>query len=179
MKLSLKQKGVLRGMAAGVLAAVAIISFGAYSNPFNFTDELPVSQRLSVAIQAIALLAACLVFAVARLARHRFFTPEDIDGGGFHTSTDRAALLQSLLQNTLEQAVLATLIYMAWATTMPGSTLSVVMLAAAAFVIGRVLFFVGYRKGAPSRALGFALTFYPSVGMLVCIFVTQVWRIAA
>lgn len=179
MKLSLKQEGVLRGMAAGVMVAGGIISIGAYVNPFNFTDELPMPQRLSVAIQSLTLLAVCLVVAVGRLAKYRFTTPEDIDGGGSHECSDQAALLQSLLQNTLEQAVLATLIYMAWAATMPGSTLSVVILAAIAFIVGRVLFFVGYQKGAPSRAFGFALTFYPSVGMLVCILVTQVWRAAA
>ena len=41
--------------------------------------------------------------------------------------------------------------------------------AATLFVIGRVLFWRGYASGAPARALGFALTFYPQVVMLVVI----------
>ena len=41
--------------------------------------------------------------------------------------------------------------------------------AAMLFVIGRVLFWRGYASGAPHRALGFALTFYPQVVMLVVI----------
>jgi len=50
---------------------------------------------------------------------------------------------------------------------MPGQTLSVIPLSAIAFSVGRVLFFTGLKGGAPSRALGFALTFYPSVAMLI------------
>ena len=70
MKLSKKQRGVLRGMAPGALAAVAIISLGAYSNPFDYTEDLTLSQRLSVAIRAGALLAACL-------AVHLLIAPKD------------------------------------------------------------------------------------------------------
>ncbi|MBT7110834.1 MAG: MAPEG family protein, partial [Proteobacteria bacterium] len=33
----------------------------------------------------------------------------------------------------------------------------------------RILFFAGYSGGAPSRAAGFALTFFPSVLMLILI----------
>jgi hypothetical protein len=50
---------------------------------------------------------------------------------------------------------------------MPGAVLSVAALAAITFVIGRLLFFAGYRASAAMRAPGFALTFYPSVAMLV------------
>ena len=35
------------------------------------------------------------------------------------------------------------------------------------FLLGRVLFFAGYAGGAPRRALGFALTFYPTVTLLL------------
>ena len=60
---------------------------------------------------------------------------------------------------------------------MPASTLSTVPLAALAFAIGRVLFFRGYGDGARARALGFALTFYPSLAMLLCNGPYLVWRL--
>lgn len=41
----------------------------------------------------------------------------------------------------------------------------------ALFVVGRLLFWIGYADGAKARALGFALTFYPSVAGLVIIVV--------
>ena len=64
--------------------------------------------------------------------------------------------------------------YASWAVIMPTQRLSVLPLAAISFGIGRVLFFVGYRKGASFRALGFAMTFYPSVLMLLCLVLFQV-----
>ena len=39
--------------------------------------------------------------------------------------------------------------------------------AAFLFAIGRMLFIVGYRRGATGRSLGFALTFYPTVLLFV------------
>ena len=52
---------------------------------------------------------------------------------------------------------------------MPQAWQAAVPVAVILFVIGRVLFWRGYAHGAPARALGFALTFYPSVVMLVVI----------
>ena len=104
-----------------------------------------------------------MLICVARLAKHRFFTPEDIDGSALTPGTDRARLLQALLQNTLEQAVLAIPVYFCGAVVLPGSWLGAVFAAAAMFFVGRICFFAGYAGGAPSRAYGFALTFYPTV----------------
>jgi len=50
---------------------------------------------------------------------------------------------------------------------MPVSWIAAIPAAVVLFVLGRVLFLRGYRGGAPSRAIGFALTFYPTVLMLV------------
>jgi len=173
LSLSRKQHGVLRGMAGGAAIAGAIIIFGIGLNPFGFSPQLSLEGRVSVAIQSSSLLAICLAVAIGRLARHRFFTPEDIDGGGLRPGSNRAILLQSLLQNTLEQSVLALLTYVAWAAAMPADWLSVVPLAAVSFMLGRLLFFAGYGSGAPSRALGFTMAFYPSLAMLLCIAVAE------
>jgi hypothetical protein len=89
-----------------------------------------------------------MIIAVARMARQRFFSPEDIDGGVTSTDTPRAQLLQTLLQNTLEQSLIALLVYLGWALTMPATWLSVVPVAALAFAMGRILFFLGYEEGA-------------------------------
>jgi MAPEG family len=174
MTLSEKQRGVLRGMAIGALAAVLLIVLGVVLNPFGYRPDVTISERLSIALKASAFLCLFLAVSVGRLAQHRFFTPEDIDGGGLTMGSDRAKLLQSILQNTLEQSVLAVFVYLSWAILMPWSWLSVIPLAAIAFGVGRILFFSGYRHGAPSRAVGFTLAFYPSLGMLACILVSIV-----
>ena len=156
-------------MAAAIAAAIVSVGIGIGLDPFGFSSQLSLAERASIAIQASSLLAICLAVAIGRPAKHRFFTPEDIDGSGLRPGSDRAILLQSLLQNTLEQSVLALLVYLAWAAAMPASWLSVVPLAAISFAAGRIMFFAGYGSGAPSRALGFTMTFYPSVAMLLCI----------
>jgi len=78
-----------------------------------------------------------------------------------------AKLLQALLQNTLEQTVLAFPVYLAASLVFPARFLPMVAAAAALLVVGRIRFFRGYARGAPSRAAGFGLTFYPSVALLV------------
>jgi uncharacterized membrane protein YecN with MAPEG domain len=176
MKLTEKQTGVLKGIIIGMSIAVAIIFIGSYFNPFYFSESSSEFDRLEIAIKSALFPAIFLVISVGRLAKHRFFTPEDIDGGGFSEDTEHARILQSLLQNTLEQFCIAFAAYLAWAIVMPATWMSVIPLAAIAFAIGRVMFFSGYKKGAPSRAVGFTLTFYPSVLMLICAISTTIWQ---
>lgn len=133
-------------------------------------------ERIAFALRADAFLALWLAISVGLLARHRFFTPEDIDGGGLIPGTETANILQATLQNTLEQTVLAVLVHLAWAALMPISWMSAIPAAVVLFWGGRVLFVRGYRGGAPSRAVGFALTYYPSVLMLVLVIGAAVGR---
>ena len=177
MALTKKQTGVLIGMAIGMAISLNIILVGAWYNPFSFSASSSLTTRLATAIAWSVLPALFLVASVARLAKHRFFTPEDIDGGGgLSHDSKQALLLQTLLQNTLEQLLIAIVIYPAWAVMMPADWMSVVPLAAISFAIGRVLFFSGYKSGAPSRSLGFALTFYPTALMLITIIGRVVWK---
>jgi len=178
MSLTKKQKGVAVGMAVGMVISLSIVIIGAWLNPFSYNATLTRAEILSITLQWLLLPSVFLVVSIGRLAKHRFFTPEDIDGGGgLSQDTGRAQYLQTLLQNTLEQLVIAIVVYPGWAITMPVHWLSVVPLAAISFAIGRILFFSGYKGGAPSRALGFALTFYPSVLMLLCMIAVILWRL--
>ena len=111
-----------------------------------------------------------LLASIGMLARQRFFNPEDIDGGGLTAGSAQSKVLQSVLQNTLEQAVLAVFVHVAWAAIMPLERMAVLPMAAILFTIGRLFFWCGYHRGAAGRALGFGLTFYPTVllfGLLI------------
>ena len=176
MALTDKQTGVLKGMMKGGAIAIAIVVLGTLFNPFGFNELMPPINKLNTAIMWSLIPTIFLAISIGRLAKHRFFTPEDIDGGGLSVGSSRAKLLQSLLQNTFEQTVLATLVYCAWAVVMPVTWLSVIPLAAISFGLGRILFFVGYEKGAPSRAVGFTICFYPSLLMLITISGTIIWQ---
>ena len=161
------QIGVARGMAFALLTAVVgfPVAVTLVSRVWNLGSDL--TSRITLASWVLLLPAATLFLCIARLAKHRFFTPEDIHGSALTRGTDKARLLQSLLQNTLEQCCLAVPVYVAGAIVAPSFILPVVPAAAVMFFVGRVLFFAGYAKGAPARAYGFALTFYPTVLLLV------------
>jgi hypothetical protein len=119
--------------------------------------------------------ALALFIAIARLAKHRFFSFEDIDGSALGAGTEQAKLLQALLQNTLEQTSLAVPVYLAALFSAPVPIRAAVPACACAFLVGRMLFFIAYRRGAVARSFGFALTFYPTAILLFW----QLWEFAS
>jgi hypothetical protein len=146
-------------MALGFAATVA-----AFLWPWPLTMN---ADRLSLWLACAVLAALWLALAVALLARHRFFSAQDIDGAGLTQASGRAQLLQALVQNTLEQAALAVTAWGAWLFVAPAGPAETVIICAGLFSVGRLLFFLGYAHGAAARSLGFTLTFYPSVALLV------------
>ncbi|PCH60503.1 MAG: hypothetical protein COC19_05860 [SAR86 cluster bacterium] len=169
------QISVVKSMLFGVCIALAIVLVGMFFNPFAYQASLNTNEKLSIVISFSVIPASCLAIAIARLAKHRFFSAQDIVGAGIAKDTAQAQLLQSLLQNTLEQAVLAFIVYCAWAVVMPSSFLSAIPMAALAFGLGRIYFFITYTKGAAARAIGFTLSFYPSILLLIIIIATLLW----
>ncbi|GGY87516.1 MAPEG family protein [Pseudoduganella plicata] len=165
MSPTIAQRGVLRAMAAGFVMSVVALVLSALVRPSNALPGMPYSHLQVLALASLAptvTLAAC----IARLAAHRFHTPEDLDGSGLTAGTATAKLLQAQLQNTLEQLVLALPVYAACVALGPAYCRNPVLAASVLFFCGRLLFFAGYRRGAAGRAFGFALTFYPTVVLL-------------
>jgi hypothetical protein len=169
MAIDSTQKGVARGMASAVAFAIGVFAIAYVLQWPNFSSQPSVVVRLKLATLAALAPAAVLLLCIGRLAKHRFWTPQDIHGSALTEGTERARLLQALLQNTLEQTVLAIPVYLAAALVFPARLLPLVAAAAALFVIGRIQFFRGYASGASSRAAGFGLTFYPSVALLISV----------
>ena len=166
-----KQGGVLAGMTVAMLITAATIIAGLRLQPAALLPHGAFPETLAAALRWDVLVVACLAACIANLARHRFFTPEDIDGGGLVPGTKQAHVLQAILQNTLEQVVLAVGVHSLWAVVMPPASQAVIPLAAILFVVGRVVFAFGYSAGAPARALGFGLTFYPTMVLLVMLLI--------
>jgi hypothetical protein len=120
-----------------------------------------VNQRIVEALRADVFVAIWLFAAIANVARLRFSSREDIDGSGMTQATEPVRIANAIVQNTLEQTVLAVVAHAAIAVVLPRSTLLVGALVIL-FCIGRACFWSGYRKGASGRAFGFGLTFYPT-----------------
>jgi len=159
--LSREQKGVLLGMGAGALVTVIILS--APSNWFGVALPADLPGRLTVAIHADAVAMLWLLAAIANVARQRFFSPADIDGGGLAPASKRISVGIAVLQNTLEQSALASILYPSLACLVSGEGFLLIPQLLTLFCIGRLTFWLGYRHGAPWRAFGFATTFYPTV----------------
>ena len=166
MPLTSKQTGVLKGMGAAALVAAAGLCLAVFAQLPETMRGLDAAARIAFALKCDVFVLAVLGLSIGLLARHRFFTPEDIDGSALTSGSEKAHQLQAILQNTLEQSVLAVGTHLAWAASMPAGTIAAVPAAVGMFVVGRITFVAGYRHGAPARAFGFALTFYPTMILL-------------
>jgi hypothetical protein len=166
MELSEKQKGVVRGVVPAALITATSMVGATLLVPANALPVNETGARLAWALQWALLPILALMISIIRVANHRFSTPADIDGSGLTAGTERILVLRAIVQNTLEQSVLACAAYAVWAVTLPYLWLRAVPIAAVLFVTGRILFARGYERGAPGRALGFGLTAYPTFGML-------------
>jgi MAPEG family len=169
LKLDRTQIGVAIGMSVGFL--MTLVAF--------FWPQVPASPvelegKLRLWLLCSLPCGFWLLICIARLARFRFFTTEDIAGAGLTQGSAQAKMLQAILQNTLEQALLAFIGYGAWVFIGPQDRNGLIIIFAIFFAVGRLLFTIGYSFGAIARSVGFTLTFYPTValygGLLVEVF---------
>ena len=158
-----EQRGVALRMAAALCVTVVVSITCLYRGA---ATPATLAERLVVMATADLFVLCWLAVTIGNVARLRFFSADDIGGSGSGTDTTQVGRAKAILQNTLEQAVLAVLVHLALAVLVASSVPLIIALAAL-FGIGRLLFWVGYAKGAEARALGFALTFYPSLAGLV------------
>ena len=179
MALSAKQLGVLKGMASAMTLSILTIMLSTYFDPFCNALIGDIQGRFDVLGLSIILPTGFLLVSIGRLAKLRFFSPDDIDGSGLTRGSENALVLQSLLQNTLEQFVVAIIVYTAWCLVMPVSVLSAIPLCSVLFALGRTLFFKGYKNGAAARAFGFAVTFYPTLVLFVIFVIHTLWKIVS
>lgn len=156
-------------MATALLASIAAVAIALW-----FGAPTPLEERLARLAGSVAVLGAWLAAAIGRVAMLRFVRDEDFDAAATHALPDVSLRhAAAILQNTLEQTTLALLAYVAVALVIPGSAVLIPILAGL-FSVGRTLFWLGYRDGAQGGALGFAVTFYPSVLTLLLVLGTLV-----
>lgn len=175
MAFSENQRGVLTGMVGAVVVLIVVMAGAIWLAPTLLIPTADLAGRLSQILRWDLLVVVWLIAAVGSLAGHRFRTPQDIDGAGLTVATEVAKVKQAILQNTLEQVVLALAVHMISAAVLPSAWLPAVPAAAVLFAAGRLLFWVGYRRGAAARSMGFALTFYPSVALFALCVISLVW----
>lgn len=150
-----------------------VLTVAAFFAAYHFLPgliDLPDATADRLGFAALVWAVPCLVLLVAIMlvSTGRRFSPQDIGGQAAGPPSDKLAVKAAFLQNTLEQTVLAAGCYFALAAIGSGAWLALLPVAAGLFVVGRLLFYLGYERGAKGRSLGMSLTMLPSfVGYLV------------
>ena len=167
MSFDREQQSVVRGVVSAVVFIVLSLATAYTWFPFMLGPFEGVSERLAFALKADIFVFVWLLAAVGQVANKRFFSPDDIQGGGLSVPSDQIRVPLSILQNTLEQSVLAVGAHLALSALLRDEEMALIVLLVVLFGIGRAAFWIGYKGGAGNRAFGFACTFYPTIAAFV------------
>ena len=171
-----EQRHVARGMATALILTIVVCGAG-IAVLGSFVPLLSdTSDRLAFALRADLFVAAMFAASIAAVAKGRFFSTADIAGSALTPPGPRIAVAAAVLQNTLEQSVLAVIVHCALVTLLRGSEVVLIPVLVGLFCVGRCCFAIGYKYGAAGRAFGFGLTFYPTLmalGLALVLLVTR------
>lgn len=115
-------------------------------------------ERIAFVLQADVFVFLWLAGCVKAVSSGRFRSPADIHGSAFAPPSPAIAVRVAILQNSLEQTVLAVGAHLALAAVMRATELVLIPVLIVLYLIGRISFAAGYAKGAPGRTFGMALT---------------------
>ena len=147
------QKEVRKQIAKGLLVLGGVIVIGWVEIP-GFSER----QRLAILSGSILLLAIPLFLSIAAVIIGRYSSESLIFG--YKSTDDGLSFKQAYLQNTLEQTSANVLPLIALGLVVPGVYLKVCIIQAASFCIGRVMYFLGYKRDPMERFTGFVVGWY-------------------
>lgn len=166
--LSADQKGVIR---YGLIGLAFAVGAGLPAYLWAPRDWLPgmtdVADRFTFALKWDIPVLIWLAGCVRQVSSGRFRSPADIAGSAFSTPSHAIAVKRAVLQNSLEQTVLALGAHLALAATLRGRELILIPILVALYLAGRIWFALGYARGAPGRAGGMVLTAGPTFAALL------------
>ncbi len=157
-----EERAIRRGSTIATIATLLGFSVAWWVGPAVVDLPSAPGERMAFAALIWAVPGSVLMVAILMVSTARRFSAEDIGGQAAGPPSHRLAIKAAFLQNTLEQTVLAGGFFLALAAVAGGPWLALLPIAASFFVLGRILFYLGYRRGAQGRALGMALTMMPS-----------------
>lgn len=145
-----RRRTILLGMVGGLVWSLALLWLGWRA---DFAPGLARALMIAFLLAALPLLVL-----IGLLAQRRFFGDDIIDGQRFAEGSGEE-IDQRVLQNTVEQLVLAICI---WPIAGALFGAGMVLALGCGFVIARGAFWLGYHAAPSLRAFGFAATFYPT-----------------
>jgi hypothetical protein len=161
-----KQLLVLVGMALAVAVLLILASMHDIAHSFAAPEGDDEAARLAFGARWLLVPALCLLTGIGAMANRRFFSDDAIDGTRMPASRSLEINIR-YNQNTLEQVLLAAVTWIGLALALPHDRLGLIGVLAITFALGRALFWTGYLIAPWARAIGFGLTFYPTVVALL------------
>jgi hypothetical protein len=149
-----RRASIAIGMAFGLGWSAALLGLATVLD-----SGIPTAPALTYAFFPAGVILMALV---ARLAALRFFDDTLIDGQPFARGS-HAGRLQAILRNTVEQALIAALVWPFVAYALGSGGNDVVLALGLGFGLTRIAFWIGYAASPPLRAFGFAGGLYPTV----------------
>lgn len=149
--MSIRSKIIL-GQVIGLAWAVTVVWL-------PMTMSAPFMPLNTVMITALMPGGLVLLAMVSMIALRRLFDSSVIAGGALHPGS-RAEIDQRALSNTLEQLVVAIVLWPFAALTLGGF---VVLWMGISFALARLVYWLGYHVSPLVKSVGFGATFYPTV----------------
>eukprot|EP00009_Paramoeba_aestuarina_P008641 CAMPEP_0201519764 /NCGR_PEP_ID=MMETSP0161_2-20130828/10236_1 /ASSEMBLY_ACC=CAM_ASM_000251 /TAXON_ID=180227 /ORGANISM="Neoparamoeba aestuarina, Strain SoJaBio B1-5/56/2" /LENGTH=276 /DNA_ID=CAMNT_0047917907 /DNA_START=168 /DNA_END=1001 /DNA_ORIENTATION=- len=140
-----------------------------------FHDELV--NKLALGCRWLALSAFTLFFAVVNVGSQRYpsvNTPSQVTDGGKEAKWEGEEYLRislSFLSNTSEQLLIHVLCVLSLSASVGDRWTCFIPILVVLYVVGRVLFYIGYTRLPVMRAFGFSFSVFPSCVTLIFVIV--------
>lgn len=161
-----EQRGVVLASSVALLVCAGVLgAVYAWLPPalFGLKPDMGAGERIAFALKVDILVFLWLAGCVRAVSAGRFRSSADIRGSAYSPPSPAIAVRAAVLQNSLEQTVLAVGAHLALAAVVEGPELVLVPALVFVYVAGRASFAAAYAKGAAARAFGMALTGASSV----------------
>lgn len=165
VSLSTDQRGIVRAAVLGLAFSAAMLTAGYRWLPpelLGLDQTMDVGEQIAFALKADLLIFIWLAGCMRSVSKGRFHSPADIRGSAFGMPSPAIAVRSAVLQNSLEQTVLAIGGHLILAAVLRGPELVLIPLLVLLYLIGRVTFAAGYAKGPAGRAFGMVVTAAPT-----------------
>ena len=146
---------------------------GKHTLQFTHENWETYPDRLAFLMQVMVFVSLPLLMGITSIAFQRL-DPRNVFGQKLRTDTP-ADINKRFLANTIEQTLLFFFVHSAIVYFAPADEAISIILLASLFIVGRIIFWIGYHKDKFTRALGFGITFYPIVGAYLWVLIRIVF----
>lgn len=161
MTVSLDQRGILRSAVFALIVVGMGLLAGYFLLPATLLspdNALLMGERLAFALRWDLPLFLWLMGCVQAVSTGRYRSPDDIRGSAFGPPSKAIAVRRAVLQNSVEQVLLAVGAHLILATLLLGDELRLIPILVILFLVGRAAFALGYARGPGARGFGMAIT---------------------